>query len=137
MHIGVDYAGPIILKVGKVRKPVHIKSYICVFVSFSVRAVHLELVSDQTSEAFLAALRRFVARRGRPQRIHSDHGTNFIGAKHQLKSLAQALASKSISSDITDYCASMGIEWSFIPERAPNFGGLWESTVKSVNPFPV
>ena len=117
---------------GKVRKPVHIKSYMCVFVSFSVRAVHLELVPDQISEAFLAALRRFVARRGRSQRIHSDHGTNFIGAKHQLKSLAQALASKSISSDITDYCASMGIEWSFIPERAPNFGGLWESTVKSV-----
>ena len=44
-HTGVDYAGPIILKVGKVRKPVHIKSYICVFVSFSVQAVHLEPVS--------------------------------------------------------------------------------------------
>ena len=86
-HTGVDYAGPIILKVGKVRKPVHIKSYICVFASFSMRAVHLKLVSDQTSEAFLAALRRFVARRGRPQRIHSDHETNFICAKHQLKSL--------------------------------------------------
>ena len=107
---------------------VHIKSYICVFVNFSVRTVHLELVSDQTSEAFLAAFRHFAARRGWPQRIDSDHGTNFIGGKHQLKSLAQALSSKSISSDITHYCASMGMEWSFIP----NFGGLWESTVKSV-----
>ena len=34
------------------------------------------------------------------------------------------MASKSISSDITNYCASIGIEWSFIPERAPNLGGL-------------
>ena len=80
----------------------------------------------------MAALRRFVARCGQPQRIHSDCGTIFIGPKHQLKSFAQALVSKSISSDIIDYCASMGTEWSLIPERAPNFGGLWESTVMSV-----
>ena len=66
-HTGVDYAGTIILKVGKVRKPVHIKSYTCVFVSFSVQAVHLELVSDQTSEVFLAVLWHFVGRRGQPQ----------------------------------------------------------------------
>ena len=125
-HTGDDYAGPIILKVGKVRKPVHIKSFIFVFVSFSVRAVHLELVTDQTSEAFLAALWHFIARHDQPQRFYSDHGPIFIGAKHQLSSVVQALASKSISCDITDYCTSMGVEWSFIPERDPNFGGLWE-----------
>lgn len=45
-HVGLDYAGPLLLKLGSVRKPTVIKSYVCVFISMSVKAVHLELVSD-------------------------------------------------------------------------------------------
>ena len=78
---GVDYAGPFQIKYGHVRKPTIIKAYICVFVCLSVEAVHLELVSDLTNEAFTAALRRFIARRGYPTLIWSDHGSNFVGAK--------------------------------------------------------
>ena len=63
-NVGIDYAGPISIKYGYVRKPTIVKSYISVFVSLSVKAVHLELVSDLTSEAFIACLRHFVARRG-------------------------------------------------------------------------
>ena len=80
-NTGVDYAGPVYTKYGYVRKPTVVKSYVCVFVSLSVKAVHLELVSDLTSDSFVAALRRFIARRGNPKVIWSDHGTNFIGAK--------------------------------------------------------
>ena len=50
-NVGVDYAGPVYIKYGFVRKP-----YICVFVALSVKAVHLELVSDLTTEAFIATL---------------------------------------------------------------------------------
>ncbi len=66
--VGLDYAGPIYVKHGYVLKPVVIKAYICVFVSvsLSVKAVHIELVSDLTSESFIACLRRFIARRGKP-----------------------------------------------------------------------
>ncbi len=67
-----------------------IKTYICLFVCLAVKAVHLELVSDLTTDAFVAALRRFVARRGCPTLIWSDHGSNFVGAKRELKAL-QAL----------------------------------------------
>ena len=65
-NVGVDYAGPIYVKYVHVRKPTVVKSYICVFVSLSVKAVHLELVSDLTSEAFVSTFRRFIARRGKP-----------------------------------------------------------------------
>ena len=65
-RVGLDYAGPIYIKHGYVRKPVVIKAYIGVFVSLSVKAVHIELVSDLTSESFIACLRRFIARRGKP-----------------------------------------------------------------------
>ncbi len=62
-RVGLDYAGSIYVKHGYVRKPV---AYICVFVSLSVKAVHIKLVSDLTSESFIACLRRFIARRGKP-----------------------------------------------------------------------
>ena len=52
-RVGIDYAGPILTKYGYVRKPTLVKSYVCVFVSLSVKAVHLELVSDLTTEAFI------------------------------------------------------------------------------------
>ena len=77
-HVGIDYAGPVYIKYGFIHKPTIVKAYVCVFVSLSVKAVHLELVSDLTTEAFIAALRHFIARRGRPSIIWSDHGTNFL-----------------------------------------------------------
>ena len=92
-RIGVDYAGPLLLKLGFTRKPVIVKSYVCVFVSLSVRAVHLELVSDLTTDAFIACLRRFISRRGKPTLIWSDNGTNFVGAANELRELVEFLKS--------------------------------------------
>ena len=129
--VGVDYAGPLLVKYGTVRKPVILKAYICVFVSLSVKAVHLEAVSDLTSEAFIAALRRFVARRGTPTLIWSDNGTNFVGANRELKEIYEFLSQQEVSGSITDVCSGLGIEWRFIPEHSPHFGGLWEAAVKS------
>ncbi|XP_058448907.1 uncharacterized protein LOC131428866 [Malaya genurostris] len=83
---GVDYAGPLYLR------PIHkraapAKAYLCVFVCFSTKAVHLELVSDLSTQAFLCSLRRFIVRRDRPAHIHSDNGKNFEGAKNDLTEL--------------------------------------------------
>ena len=58
--VGVDYTGPILVKSGYVCKPVITKAYVCVFVSFTVKVVHLEPVSNLTAEAFLATLQRFI-----------------------------------------------------------------------------
>ena len=60
---GIDYAGPFTLKKGHTRKPVLVKAFLALFICFSTKAVHLEIVSDLTTEAFLACLKRFVARR--------------------------------------------------------------------------
>lgn len=62
---GVDYAGPLKIQESRRRGRVHIsKAYVAVFVCFNTKAVHLELITDLTTEAFLAALRRFTGRRG-------------------------------------------------------------------------
>ncbi|GFU59026.1 uncharacterized protein TNCV_794371 [Trichonephila clavipes] len=63
----------------------------CRVFSQVVKAIHLEIVSDLTTEAFLAALKRFVARRGRPIEIHSDNGRNFVGANNELRKILRAL----------------------------------------------
>ncbi|GFU16891.1 uncharacterized protein TNCV_1709431 [Trichonephila clavipes] len=75
--VGLDYAGPIITKSNLKRSRVTLKSYIAIFICFSTKATHLEVVSDLTTEAFLACLRRFIARRSKPSVIWSDNATNF------------------------------------------------------------
>ena len=77
------------MKLRHVRKPIIVKSYACIFVALSVKAVHLEVVSDLTTDAFLACLRRFISRRGIPSAIWSDHGTNFVGASRELSELGK------------------------------------------------
>ena len=127
---GVDYAGPFTLKKGHTRKPVLIKAYLALFVCLSTKAVHIEVVSDLTTAAFIATLQRFIARRGCPTSIHSDNGSNFIGARNQLAQLYQFLQADSINSSIHQHLLAQRIVWDTIPERSPHFGGLWESAVK-------
>jgi hypothetical protein len=130
--VGVDYAGPILIKYGATRKPVIVKAYICVFVALTIKAVHLEIVSDLTTDAFIAALRRFVARRGKPTLIWSDHGSNFIGANRELREMVKFLKQQKTEAVISEFCSAQNIVWKFTPEQAPHFGGLWEAAVKSM-----
>ena len=108
---GIDYAGPLLLKRGYTRKPQIVKAYLAVFVCLSTKAVHLEVVSDLTTEAFLAALRRFISERGRPQAIHTDNGSNFIGAKNDLQDLTRLLLSADTSAAVHSYLLENHIQW--------------------------
>ncbi|XP_055633678.1 uncharacterized protein LOC129774015 [Toxorhynchites rutilus septentrionalis] len=130
-NTGVDYAGPITIKEGRY-KPKHVKGYIAVFLCLATKGIHLELVSDLSTEAFLAAMDRFVNRRGLVKRILSDHATNFTGASKELHHLYQLLKDETTQAKIVEFLLSKEIEWLFIPPRATNFGGLWEAGVKSV-----
>ncbi|GFW98842.1 integrase catalytic domain-containing protein [Trichonephila clavipes] len=94
--VGIDFAGPILTKCQHLRKANKFKSYICLFICLATKAVHLELVSTLSTDAMLAALRRFIARRGHPSEIHSDNGTNFIGANNYLKQLYMLVKEHSI-----------------------------------------
>ena len=130
-HTGMDFAGPFTLKLGRVRKPVKVEAYLCIFVCLTFKAVHIEVVSSQTTEAFLAAFRRFVSRRNCPQHVYSDNGSNFVGASRQLTQLYNLLH-KSEEPAIRHYLLTHHqVTWHHIPPRAPHFGGLWESAVRS------
>ncbi|XP_025407092.1 uncharacterized protein LOC112681043 [Sipha flava] len=70
-QVGMDYGGPFLVKESRRRNPRTNKMYLALFICMSVKAVHLEIVSDMSSTAFLAAFNRFVARRGIPSNIYT------------------------------------------------------------------
>ena len=125
---GVDYAGPFNVKVSRNKSA---KAYLCIFVCMAVKAVHLELTSDLTTSAFLNSLKRFIARRGRPKKIMSDNGTNFVGANNKLQELKKFLTNPVNQSEVINFAANQSIEWEFIPPHSPHVDGLWEAAVKS------
>ncbi len=90
---GVHFAGPFITRRGHTRKPVMVKSYACIFICLTTKAVHIELCLDLTTEEFMAALRRFCSRRGTPSEIFSDNGTNFVEANNEFQRIRQLLLS--------------------------------------------
>ncbi|XP_073955623.1 uncharacterized protein [Choristoneura fumiferana] len=119
LSAAVDYGGPFDVSLGRGRGNKTYKAYICVFVCTATKAVHAELATELTTEAFLAALRRFVARRGHCRRLVSDQGKNFVGASNILKRLTQ------------DAAHTSEIRFEFNPPGSPHFSGLAESGIKA------
>ncbi|XP_048000251.1 uncharacterized protein LOC125237304 [Leguminivora glycinivorella] len=118
--VAIDYGGPFDIAFGRGRGAKTYKGYICVFVCTSTKAIHIELASELSTEAFLCVLKRFVARRGRCSNIVSDQGRNFVGASNYLGSLMKGAAD------------AQEIKFSFNPPGTPHFNGLAEAGIRSV-----
>lgn len=130
-HMGVDYTGSVDVKLNKGRGVKTCKGYIVVFVCMTTKAVHLELASDLSTQTFLLALSRMVARRGCPRHIYSDNGTNFVGADKELAK--QFRESETFNNEMYfNKLTELGIEWHFNAPSWPTAGGLWEAAVKSM-----
>lgn len=130
INVGIDFAGPILIRSWKGRGSKSYKCWIAVYVCLSTKAIHLEAVTELSTAAMLASLRRFVSRRGKPIHIYSDNGTNFVGCNQELRQLFEFLHTNQYL--ISNELSNQQIQWHFIPPSAPNFGGVWEAGVKSV-----
>ena len=103
---GVDFAGPLYVRNEDGMR----KVWICLYTCCVVRAIHLELVPDQTNSAFLRSFRRFVARRGLPRQIVSDNSKTFKAAAKAIRE----------------------VKWIFNVPKAPWWGGVFECMVRCV-----
>ena len=121
----VDFGGPFLTMQGRGKK--RVKRYRCLFTCLLSRAVHLEMAYGLDTDSFLNAFYRMVCRRGRPEEVLSDNGTNFVGAEAELKELVNALDQDKIKSSL----ANKGIKWKFNPPVGPHFGGVHETMIKA------
>ena len=122
-NTGVDSFGP--FEVTVLRRPV--KHWCCLFTCLVTRAVHIEVVNGVDTDACMMAITRFMARRGKPQTIISDNGTNFVGAAREFRECLNEW-------DRDALCKRLAISrviWKFNPPGAPHFGGIWERLVRS------
>jgi len=114
---GVDLAGPIILKGGR-------KAWIVLYTCALYRGVYLDVIDSLTTEDFIESLEQFTWTVGRPSRIFSDNGTNFVGANNLMKKLPWSKLESKL------HCKQ--IRWIFNPPSAPWWGGYWERLVRTV-----
>ncbi|XP_037942450.1 uncharacterized protein LOC119675329 [Teleopsis dalmanni] len=114
-NTGCDDAGHFSQKLNNGRNARTFKGYICLFFCLVTSAIHFELATDLSTNCFLAALRRFMSRRGKCSSIFSDNGRIFLGAASVLNEIYAAIMSQFRNEII-----------------APHWGGVWESAVRSV-----
>jgi hypothetical protein len=126
-HLRLLHAGPTLL-MSSLSRRYHIVGGKRVFHSITRACVTCWRASQKPK------LKWFIARRGKPSLVWSDHGSNFVGAQKDLKELIDFLEDQKNQNAISQFCTSQRIVWKFIPELSPHFriGGLWESCVKSL-----
>ncbi|XP_076733061.1 uncharacterized protein LOC143413643 [Maylandia zebra] len=120
---GIDCFGPFTIKIGRRQE----KRWGIIFKCLTTRCIHLDLLTGMDTDSFLMALRRFIARRGKPFEILSDQGTNFRGGDRELQE-----AFKVMEPRLQEKLSEQSITFHFNPPHAPHFGGAWEREIRSV-----
>ena len=75
------------------------------------------MVPKLDTDSCLNAIMRFIARRGKPVKMISDIGKNFVGAERELAECIAAWNKERIEEHLIQ-----GIRWKFNPPAAPHFG---------------
>ena len=124
---GIDLFGPFEIK-GEVNKRSTGKVYGVIFFCLPSTAIHLDITSDYSTDAFLNAFRRFVSIRGCPSVVYSDAGSQLLGASKVLRNIAENWDWDKIS----HFHNKKGIKWNFSPGDAPWWNGCCEALIRSV-----
>ena len=121
----VDCFGPFVVKRGRIQ----IKRYGCLFTCLTMRAVHIEKLDSLEADSFINRLVRFCARRGVPEKVRSDNGTNFVAGERELR---EAMQSWKDDGKVKAHLLRKEIKWEFNPPAASHMGGIWERQIRSI-----
>ena len=127
LYCAVDFFGPFLIK----EKRSEVKVYGVIFTCMVSRGVPLETANSLSTSSFMNALSRFLNRRGPVRQLCCDRGTNFIGAKNELKAALEGPDQDRVQ----EYLVENGCEW--IPfqlnvPHASHMGGVWERLIRTV-----
>ena len=92
------------------------------------RAIHLESSNSLDTDSFVDALRRFICRRGPIRQLRSDQGTNFIGARRELKEALEELDQDQIQAELVK---SNWFTFKTNLPSASHMGGIWEQQIRT------
>ncbi|XP_033102428.1 uncharacterized protein LOC117105411 [Anneissia japonica] len=123
-HCGVDLFGPFEVKNDRKLE----KRYGVLFTCLVSRSVHIEVASSLSTDSFLNAFRRLVARRGAVKQLRSDQGTNFIGVSRELREAMTEMNQEDLKSQLLH----LNCNWLFNVPTASHHGGVWERMIKTV-----
>lgn len=132
VHTGTDYTGSINITLGKKRGVVSQKCYVVLFICMISKCVHCEIAVSLSTESFMNAFKRFLARRGAVSVVYSDGATNYLGAKNKLDEVYNLVESQEYKDSLAGELAKRHIQWSFLPPVSPHMGGLWEGNIRMV-----
>ncbi len=125
-NVGVDAFGPWTIITRKTRGgSANSKRWAILFTCLVTRAVHIELVEEMSSSAFINAMKRFTSIRGKVKIFRSDRGTNFVGAVKELGIHAINVEDQHMASYLND----SGTVWIFNPPHSSHMGGVWERMI--------
>ena len=123
-HDGVDCFGPFVVKRGRA----DVERYGIVYTCLTVRAIHIEVLHSMDTHSFINSFRRFAARRGLPELVRSDNGTNFAAGNRELREAIEEWNGQQINK----FMIQRNIKWVFNPPSASHQGGVWERCVRSI-----
>ena len=126
-YCGVDLFGPFLVK----ERRSELKRYGVLYTCFASRAIHIETTCSLETDTFLLSFRRFTARRGPVRSLHSDNGTNFVGADNELKRAFDEMDHSKIKAHLGERSCEW-ITWKRNPPTASHMGGVWERQIRSV-----
>ena len=95
------------------------KIYLIVFVCAATGAGHIEVAMQASAEAFANAFERFCAKNGVPEKLLSDHGSNFMAFSKELNMNPGEIS-------LNRYLVNKKICWEFLPIGDPHFNGYCE-----------
>lgn len=88
----MDCFGPFYVKEGRKE----LKKYGLIFTCMCSRAIHIEVLDDLITDAFLHALHCFIAVRRNVRHLQSDQGTKFVGARNEFQGLMKGLTEEHV-----------------------------------------
>ena len=124
-YVGLDCFGPFSVKRGRSRE----KRYGCLFTCMATRAIHLEMLHSLDADSFINGVMRFAARRGTPECVYSDNGTNFVSGERELRDAVMKLHK---DQKVNGVLLAKQITWHFNPPTASHMGGSWERQIRTV-----
>ncbi|XP_051792767.1 uncharacterized protein LOC127530320 [Acanthochromis polyacanthus] len=123
-YCGIDCFGPFHTKEGR---KMH-KRYGLLLTCLCCRAVHIEMLTDMSTDAFINGLRSFIAIRGTVRQIRCDQGSNFVGAKNELSHALKQVDDKRLAV----FLAKNQCHFIMNAPHSSHTGGVWERQIRTV-----